>query len=197
MQTDAVAELLKNVPKSLLGPLGDEGRILAVICLALAFGLALKRLHRQQMPGIEIVDRLINVTFAALVIVLHWILEIIPLAAFGIVAAVIGSKGFGAFLGLGAFVLAVLVVLALQTTYYLLRIRAGSWVRPVELLRGARDAPVMAFSTGSSTATMPVTYTCLRERVGLREQSASMALWWARTSTTTAPRCMRPWRPCS
>ena len=32
----------------------------------------------------------------------------------------------------------------------------------------------MAFSTGSSTATMPVTYECLREKVGLREESASL-----------------------
>ena len=37
-----------------------------------------------------------------------------------------------------------------------------------------RDALVMAFSTGSSTATMPVTYACLREKVGLRERSASL-----------------------
>jgi Na+/H+-dicarboxylate symporter len=37
-----------------------------------------------------------------------------------------------------------------------------------------RDALVMAFSTSSSTATMPVTYAALRERVGLREDSASM-----------------------
>jgi Na+/H+-dicarboxylate symporter len=32
----------------------------------------------------------------------------------------------------------------------------------------------MAFSTASSTATMPVTYACLREKVGLRERSASL-----------------------
>lgn len=38
----------------------------------------------------------------------------------------------------------------------------------------ARDALVMAFSTASSTATMPVTYAVLKDRVGLREQSASM-----------------------
>jgi Na+/H+-dicarboxylate symporter len=37
-----------------------------------------------------------------------------------------------------------------------------------------RDALVMAFSTASSTATMPVTYACLREKVGIREQSASL-----------------------
>ncbi len=169
-----MAEALKNVPKSLFGPLGDDGRILAVICLALAFGLCLKRLDAQKMPGIETVDRLINVAFAALVIVLHWILEVIPLAAFGIVAAVVGTKGFGAFRALGSFVLAVLVALTLQAAYYLIRIRAGSWVRPLHLLRSTRDALVMAFSTGSSTATMPLTYSTLKDRVGLREQSASM-----------------------
>jgi Na+/H+-dicarboxylate symporter len=42
------------------------------------------------------------------------------------------------------------------------------------VLRGMRDALVMAFSTASSTATMPITYACLREKVGLREQSASL-----------------------
>jgi len=68
----------------------------------------------------------------------------------------------------------VILALVLQAGYYLLRIRIGSWVRPVNLVRGTRDALVMAFSTGSSTATMPVTYACLKDRVGLGEQAASM-----------------------
>jgi Na+/H+-dicarboxylate symporter len=58
--------------------------------------------------------------------------------------------------------------------YYLTRIRFSSWARPLFVLRGVRDALVMAFSTASSTATMPVTYACLREKVGLRERSASL-----------------------
>ena len=67
-----------------------------------------------------------------------------------------------------------LVALVLQATYYLLRIRLGSWVRPGDLLRGTRDALTLAFSTASSTASMPVTFACLRDRVGLREESASL-----------------------
>ena len=70
--------------------------------------------------------------------------------------------------------LAVLLALMLQAVYYLMRVRLGSWVRPLQLFSGVRDALVMAFSTGSSTATMPVTYACLREKVGLREESASL-----------------------
>jgi DAACS family dicarboxylate/amino acid:cation (Na+ or H+) symporter len=105
---------------------------------------------------------------------LHWIIDVVPFAVFGIVASIVGVHGFGDFIALGGFVLAVLIALALQATYYLVRIRLGSWVRPRDLLRGTRDALLMAFSTGSSTATMPVTYSCLREKVGLREESASL-----------------------
>ena len=64
--------------------------------------------------------------------------------------------------------------MTLQATYYLVRIQLSSWVHPRAVLRDTRDALVMAFSTGSSTATMPVAYSCLKDRVGLREQSASM-----------------------
>jgi Na+/H+-dicarboxylate symporter len=166
-----LAQFLDNVPKSLLGPLTDDGRVLSVIFLALAFGVALRRLRHHKIGD---VDQLTLVAFDALVIVLHWLLELIPLAVFGIVTALIGQGRYHDFVGLGAFVVAVIVALAIQAAYYLVRVRLGSWVRPIALLRGTRDALVMAFSTSSSTATMPVTYACLKDRVGLREQSASM-----------------------
>ena len=105
---------------------------------------------------------------------LRWIIEVIPIAVFGIVASIVGTKGFADFKALGWFVLAVIVALLLQACYYLLRVRLGSWVRPGQLLRGARDAMVMAFSTASSTATSPLTYACLKDKVGLREQSANL-----------------------
>jgi Na+/H+-dicarboxylate symporter len=106
--------------------------------------------------------------------VLHWIIDLVPFGVFGIVASIVGTRGFGGFAALGMFIVAVLLALALQAAYYLVRIRLGSWVRIGPLLRGTRDALVMAFSTASSTATMPVTYACLRDRVGLRQESAGM-----------------------
>jgi DAACS family dicarboxylate/amino acid:cation (Na+ or H+) symporter len=162
---------IDNIPKSLLGPLADEGKVIAVIILAVAFGIALRRL--KDHPIRNVTDA-VEVGFRSLITILHWIIEVIPLAVFGIVAAIIGREGFSAFVNLGAFVLAVLVALALQTTYYLVRIRLGSWPAPWHVLKGMRDALVMAFSTASSTATMPVTYAALRQKVGLRERSASL-----------------------
>jgi Na+/H+-dicarboxylate symporter len=169
--TGLFEQFLDNIPRSLLGPLGDGGKVISVILLAIAFGIALRRLKDEK---IATVADAVDVGFRTLIILLHWVIEVIPLAVFGIVASIVGTKGFGAFLGLGAFVIAVLLALSLQMIYYLLRIYWGSWARPLDVLRGVRDALVMAFSTASSTATMPVTYACLRERVGLRERSASL-----------------------
>jgi DAACS family dicarboxylate/amino acid:cation (Na+ or H+) symporter len=170
-KTSLLDQILENIPRSLLGPLTDGGKVMGVIFLAVAFGIAYRRLKSEPIGTL---GEFVDVNFRALITILHWIIEVIPLAVFGIVARIIAVEGFGAFIGLGAFVIAVLLALALQMSYYLTRIRFASWARPLFVLRGVRDALVMAFSTASSTATMPVTYACLREKVGLRERSASL-----------------------
>ena len=167
---DPLRQFLDSVPRSLVGPFGDDGKVIAVIIIAVAFGVALRRLRTHQ---VRTVDDLVHVALTSLVIILHWIIDVIPLAVFGIVASIVGVKGFSDFVALGGFVVAVIVALLLQA-YYCAAHRLGSWVRPLHVVGGMRDALVMAFSTGSSTATMPVTYACLREKVGLREQSASL-----------------------
>jgi Na+/H+-dicarboxylate symporter len=171
LKTDPLQQLLDNVPGSLLGPFTDNGKITSVILIAVALGLALRRISAERFSTAA---DLVAMAFDVLLVMLHWIIEVIPLAVFGIVASIVATKGFGAFFNLGMFVVSVLVGLTLHLTYYLLRIRFGSWCRPLYVLRGMRDALVMAFSTASSTVTMPITYACLREKVGLREQSASL-----------------------
>ncbi len=164
-------QFVDNVPKSLLGPLTDSGNVIAVIFIAIAFGVALRGLREHPIRNVRDV---VEVGFQAMIVCLRWIIEIIPFGIFGVIASTAGIKGFAAFIPLGGFVIAVIVGLLLQAAWYLVRIRVGSWARPIEVLRGTRDALVMAFSTASSTATMPVTYACLKDRVGLRERSASL-----------------------
>jgi Na+/H+-dicarboxylate symporter len=170
VKTNIFAQILDNVPDSLVRPF-VENRVLGVVLIALAFAVACRRLPAAQQ---KLAKDLVSLGFSAILEILSWVIALVPLAVFGKVASIIGNHGFQPFVALGKFVMAVLLALLLQSAYYLLRIRAGSWVRPLSLLRGTRDALVMAFSTGSSTITMPVTYERLKSRVGLREQSASL-----------------------
>jgi Na+/H+-dicarboxylate symporter len=167
---NAWQELLKNVPESLLEPLVSNN-VIGIILIGIAFGIALRRLGPEDRATAQ---SIVGVAFRAIVVVLHWVIELVPIGVFGIVSHVVGSEGFGPFKALGAFVVAVLVGLLLQLCWYLARIGLGTWVRPTRVLAGMKDAIVMAFSTDSSTATMPVTYACLKDNVGIREESARM-----------------------
>jgi DAACS family dicarboxylate/amino acid:cation (Na+ or H+) symporter len=168
---DLLQQFLDNVPQSLLGPLTDEGKVIGVIFLALGLGAALRKLAQRPIGTVK---DAVDLALEVLVILLHFVIDLVPFAVFGLVASIVGTQGFGAFRALGAFILAVLVALFVQSCYYLTRIKLGTWVKPSALLRGTRDALLMAFSTGSSTITMPVTFETLRDRVGLREESASL-----------------------
>jgi DAACS family dicarboxylate/amino acid:cation (Na+ or H+) symporter len=166
---DVLTQLLENVPDSLVKPL-VENRVIGVVFIAVAFGVAARSLKGSERRTAE---DLVSLGFSCILVVLGWVIALVPLAVFGKVASIVGVSGFRPFAALGLFVLSVLAALAIQATYYLTRIRLGSWVRPTELLRATRDALVMAFSTASSTVTMPVTYDRLL-RFGLRERSASL-----------------------
>ncbi len=168
--TNVIAQLLDNIPDSLLRPFVDN-KVIGVVLIAVAFGVAGRRLLPAQRKTVE---ELASLGFSLVLTLLSWVIALVPFAVFGKVASIVGTSGFSAFAALGWFVLAVLLALLLQAGYYLTRIRLGSWVRPRALLAATRDALVMAFSTASSTVTMPVTYDRLRNRVGLREQSASL-----------------------
>ena len=165
-----VDQILSQVPDSLVRPF-VENNVIGVVLIAVAFGFAARQLRDDSR---RFAETLTSVALDLTGVVLGWLIALVPLAVFGKVAGVVGVNGFAAFAALGKFVGAVLVALALQAIYYLVRIRAGSWVRPRRLLRETRDALVMAFSTASSTVTMPVTYERLVQGVGIRAESASL-----------------------
>jgi len=169
-KTDILTQFLENIPDSLLRPF-VENRVIGVVLIAVAFGVAARALPSAQR---KLAEDLASLGFSCILTVLSWVIAFVPLAVFGKVASIVGVSGFRPFAAIGMFVIAVLLALLLQSAYYLTRIRFGSWVRPRALLAGTRDALIMGFSTGSSTATMPVTFERLCNRVGLRKRSASL-----------------------
>ncbi|HVJ16185.1 MAG TPA: dicarboxylate/amino acid:cation symporter [Polyangiaceae bacterium] len=166
---DVIAQLLDNVPESLLKPIVDN-KVIGVVLIAIAVGVAARR---QTGARRQLLENAVGVAFDVVLQMLHWTIAVVPLAVFGKVASIVGQQGFAPFKALGVFVGAVLLALVFQLVWYLLRVRLGSWVNPRDVVRGLRDALVMAFSTASSTATMPVTYERLR-KLGLRERSSSL-----------------------
>jgi Na+/H+-dicarboxylate symporter len=170
--------LLKDaVPEAVLKPLVDNN-VIQLIVIALSFGIVLRALKSEQIAqgkhGYQPIEDVIGILFEAVVRILNWVIALVPLAVFGIVAKTVAMQGFAPFKSLGAFILAVLLALTLQACYYLTRVKFGSWVDPLKFLAGGSDAFLTAFSTSSSAAAMPVTFEVLQTKVGLRESSAAL-----------------------
>lgn len=165
------------VPDSLVKPLVDNN-VLQLIFVALAFGIILRGIKAKQIEAgktdYKPIEQSISILFDAVIGILHWVIAWVPLAVFGIVAKTVALEGFEPFKKLGALVIAVLVGLALQAGYYLIRIKLGSWVTPLQFLQQASDPLLTAFSTASSTVTMPITFNTLIQKFKLKESSASL-----------------------
>ena len=166
---DSIYHILDRLPKTVLGPFTD-GNVLGVIVLAMMLGIALRKVS----PNLPATASVVKVFMDAFIAMLHWIVQLVPFIVLGVVAAEVGQHGFSSFVSLLWLVVAVIAALALQFCYYMLRIRLQSWVTPGLLIRQCRDALTMAFSTASSTATMPLTFECLRHNLKLRKQSANL-----------------------
>ncbi len=163
-------DFLDSIPESLMAPFVSNN-VIGIIIIAMAFGFAGRKLPAEmRVKAIDIITML----FDMVIIILHWVLELVPLAVACKVAFIVATQGFKPFGALGWFIVAVIAALVLQACYYLVRVRIYSWVPPLHLLKGVRDALVMSFSTASSTATMPVTYEALNKKVGLRTETASL-----------------------
>lgn len=166
---DSFYHILEKLPKTVLGPFTD-GNVLGVIILAILLGLALRKVS----PDIHATTTTVKVFMDAFLAILHWVVQLVPFIVFGVVAAEVGKNGLSSFISLVWLIVAVLAALSLQFLYYMIRVSLQSWVSPRLLIHHCRDALVMAFSTASSTATMPVTYECLRANLKLRKQSANL-----------------------
>ncbi len=169
--------VVNAVPRTVLEPI-VENDVFKLIAVALAFGIAFRQFKNRQIVEGKAdylpVEKVIGIGLTLLLQILMWVIAVIPVAVFSVVLSVVGRQGLGALFELGAFILVVLAALLGQLIFYVLRIRLQAGTAPLRVVRGVFDALVTAFSTASSTATMPITFRCLVENVGLRPKSASL-----------------------
>ncbi len=168
--------LAKILPANFVEPF-LHNEMLPLIVIAISLGISLRQVRRHGYEaGVAIMETIMETFFQVVMTMLHWLFHLVPLAVFAVVAATVGKEGFAPFVSMGKFVIAVLLALGLQAAFYLVRMRMNSWVSVRQFLRGGKDALITAFSTASSTATLPITMKCATGGIGLRKESASMGV---------------------
>ncbi len=170
---DLAAALGDLIPESVAGPF-VRNQVLAVVLLAVITGVALRRL-RAQGTG-ERIAELVGEGFKLLTLVLGWVVDLVPLAIFGVLAKIVGTTGFGLFASLGKLVATVAFGLFVHVTvWYTLLVVLVARRNPLVFYRAAAPALLTALSTGSSMATLPVTLRTLEDKLGVSPASARLA----------------------
>jgi len=161
------------VPPNIVQAAAD-GQMLGIIFFALLFGYFMTHLaHELAEPLFKLWDSVFHVMMK----MTEWIMKFAPIGVFGLVAKVVAEAGFSAVRPLAMFAITVVIALALHITVTMpLFLRFVGKVRPYAMFPKMAPAMLTAFSTSSSSATLPITMDCVEERVGVSNKISSFVL---------------------
>jgi Na+/H+-dicarboxylate symporter len=142
-----------------------EGQMLQVVLFAIIFGIALVLMApAQSKPLLDLMASLQEVCMT----VVRWAMWLAPFAVFGLLAQLTTKIGLNALLGMAVYVGTVLLGLLLLLACYLLLLFIFAGQRPMAFLRASREVLLLAFSTSSSAAVMPLSIKTVEDKLSVR-----------------------------
>lgn len=151
-----------------------EGQMLGVIVFCILFGYFISRLVKAKR---EHVTSFVQACFEAMMGVTRFVMRFAPVGVFGLVASVVADVGLGAAQPLVVFSITVLAALAAHFLVVMpLILFFVARVNPLRQYRAMAPALLTAFSTSSSSATLPVTMRCVEDNAGVSSRATGFVL---------------------
>ncbi len=167
------AMILSFIPTNIFHALA-EGSMMQIIVFSALFAIA--SLHLKKERQLLMLDFFGAVTNAILIMA-EWVIKMTPIGVFSLISYVIAEQGVDVIVGLWKYVVMVISVLLIHALVTL-PVILGFFgrVNPFKYLSDVREASIMAFSTASSTATLPVSMRVVEEVGGVDKKNASFVL---------------------
>jgi dicarboxylate/amino acid:cation (Na+ or H+) symporter, DAACS family len=169
----SINTFVKIVPKNPLKAFVDMD-MLSVIFTAILVGIALSQMPSDKsQPIISILEGINMITD----FIINLAMKLAPFAVFALLFSTTALFGFKLLVALGAFVLTVLLglgihqFLVLPTLVYFL-----GGMSPLEFFRKTKSTMITAFSTSSSSATLPTAIKCAEEELNVPKPVANFVL---------------------
>jgi proton glutamate symport protein len=168
-----VQMFLSMVPPNIIQAAAD-GQMLGLIFFSIVFGYFMTRVGHEHGDAMY---RFWDALFAVMMKITGWVMAFAPIGVFGLVARTVARTGFDAAQPLIVFSLTVLAALAVHAIVTIpLLVKAVARASPVALYRAAAPALLTAFSTASSSATLPITMDSMERRAGVSNRTSSFVL---------------------
>ncbi len=165
--------ILQIVPSNIFSAF-SQGQMLGLIFFSILFGYAISKIDGQHRTTL---NSFFQGVFQSMIQVTHLIMKFLPLGVFCLVAKIFMSTGVGSLRSVALFSLTSLLGLAVFMFIALpLLLKYIGKVKPLRHFQAMSPALVTAFSTSSSSATLPVTIDCVEKRAGVSNKICSLVV---------------------
>lgn len=167
--TESISELIPNNPlESMI-----SGEMLSIVIFTIIIGLAIAKLKPKPMKPIT------DVFFAIQEIcmqVVAWAMKLVPYAVFGLMAQLVSKVGYQGLSGIGMFIIVVLIGLAILILFYIFILLVFVRINPLRFFSAIKDVQLLAFSTASSAAVMPLSMKTADEKLGVDSKISNFVI---------------------
>jgi Na+/H+-dicarboxylate symporter len=170
---DIVDVFVRMVPPNIVKA-ASEGQMLGLIFFSLLFGFFMTKLEGESKNTLLQFWRGVQ---DVMMMITLFVMKFAPIGVFGLVAKTIAVTGFEAFSALAWFFVTVALALFIHmfiTMTSALKLIGG--VSPVKHIKAMSHALLTAFSTASSSATLPLTIECIEKNAGVSNRTAAFVL---------------------
>lgn len=163
---------IHDIPQNIIGiipsnPLASfmSGEMMSIIIFALIVGVAMISLPKQSSkPILDLLESIQKITMK----VVSWAMRLAPFAAFGLISGITSKVGLSALTGLGAYMVTVIIGLFAMMLVYVIIIKFIA-KRPLSsTFTMMKDPQLLAFSTSSSAAVMPLSIKTAEEKMKVK-----------------------------
>ena len=166
--------LVDLVPSNIFAAMQDNGNMLQVIFFAIFFGIGIVLIPQKKSQAVKDFFDALNEVILKLI---DLIMIAAPYGVFALLAALVAeAPSADLFKALGLYTTTVLLGLLCMILFYLLLVRLVTGKKIGFFLKGISPAQLLAFSTSSSAATLPVTMERVHEHLGVEEDVSSFVL---------------------
>jgi Na+/H+-dicarboxylate symporter len=166
--------LLDLVPSNIFSAASNNRNMLQVIFFAVFFGIGLILIPKEKSKTVKDFFDGFNEVILKMV---DLIMLAAPYGVFALMAAlVVEAPSADLFAALGMYAFCVVLGLAIMVVFYLFLVKIFTKKSPKFFLNGILPAQLLAFSTSSSAATLPVTMERVTEHLGVEEEVSSFVL---------------------
>lgn len=164
---------LSFIPTNIFQALAT-GDLMKVIVFGVLLGIATLYLEDEDHKTLLKISTAMS---NAMLKIAEWIIKLTPIGVFSLISYVVAEQGIDVIIGLWKYMLLVIAVLLIHGLFTLpLILSLLTRINPYRYLKNIREVPLMAFSTASSAATLPVSMKVVQEKGGVSKESAAFVL---------------------